>query len=97
MAAPIGPEKIHRYTADFRVQAVRLSLRPEVQTQDVVHALDIHRFMLSRVSRDVERKKDPRGSFSECLECRLICGCHLCGPGCRELRRLHHSSSGQRG
>ena len=48
MAAPVGPKKVHRYTIEFKIQAVRLSLHPEIQTQDVAHALDIHPFMLSR-------------------------------------------------
>jgi transposase-like protein len=29
MAAPVGPKKVHRYTIEFKVQAVRLSLHPE--------------------------------------------------------------------
>lgn len=40
MAAPIGPKKVHRYRVEFKIQAVRLSLHPEIQTQDVAHALD---------------------------------------------------------
>ena len=47
MEAPIGP-KVHRYTVESKVQAVRLSLHPEIQTQDVAKALDIHPFMLSK-------------------------------------------------
>ena len=52
MAAPIGPKKVHRYTVEFKLQAVRLSLHPEIQTQEVAHALDIHPFMLSKWKRD---------------------------------------------
>jgi len=52
MAAPIGPKKVHRYSVEFKVQAVRLSLHPEIQTQDVAHALDIHPFMLSKWKKD---------------------------------------------
>ena len=48
MGKPIGPKKVHRYTNEFKVQAVRLSLSPDFQTQDVAYALDIHPFMLSR-------------------------------------------------
>ena len=48
MAAPVGPKKVHRYSNEFKIQAVRLSLHPEIQTQDVANALDIHPFMLSR-------------------------------------------------
>ena len=39
MAAPIGPKKIHRNAIQFKIQAVRSSLHPEVQTQDVADAL----------------------------------------------------------
>src|SRR5437764_4250352 len=52
MAAPVGPKKVHRYTSEFKIQAVRLSLHPEIQTQDVAHALDIHPFMLSRWKKE---------------------------------------------
>jgi transposase-like protein len=38
MAAPIGPKKVHRCTIEFKIQAVRLSLQPEIQTQDVANA-----------------------------------------------------------
>ena len=57
MAAPIGPKKVHRYTVEFKVQAVRLSLHPEIQTQDVAHALDIHPFMLSKWKKDYREGK----------------------------------------
>ena len=52
MAAPVGPKKVHRYTIEFKIQAVRLSLHPEIETQDVAHALDIHPFMLSKWKKD---------------------------------------------
>jgi len=48
MGRPVGPKKVQRYTNEFKVQAVRLSLSPDFQTQDVAYALDIHPFMLSR-------------------------------------------------
>jgi len=48
MGKPVGPKKVHRYSQEFKVQAVRLSLSPDFQTQDVAYALDIHPFMLSR-------------------------------------------------
>ncbi len=50
MAAPIGPKKVRRYTVEFKIQAVRLSLHPDIQTQDVANALDIHPFMLSTLT-----------------------------------------------
>lgn len=52
MAAPVGPKKVHRYSNEFKIQAVRLSLHPEIQTQDVANALDIHPFMLSRWKKE---------------------------------------------
>src|SRR5687768_4326891 len=52
MARPIVAKKVHHYTNDFKVQAVRLALHPEIQTQDVAQALDIHPFMLSRWKKD---------------------------------------------
>jgi transposase-like protein len=36
MAAPVGPKKVHRYSIEFKIQAVKLSLHPEIQTQDVI-------------------------------------------------------------
>ena len=57
MAKPVGPKKVHRYTNEFKVQAVRLSLSPDFQTQDVAHALDIHPFMLSRWKKDYREGK----------------------------------------
>ena len=45
MAARIGPKKVHRHFIEFKIEAVRLSLHPEIQTQDAAHAMDIHRFM----------------------------------------------------
>jgi transposase len=56
MAAPIGPKKVHRY-GEFKIQAVRLSLHPGYQTQDVAHALDIHPFMLSKWKKDFREGK----------------------------------------
>jgi len=57
MAAPIGPKKVHRYTVEFKIQAVRLSLHPDIQTQDVAKALDIHPFMLSKWKKDYREGK----------------------------------------
>lgn len=57
MAAPVGPKKVHRYTIEFKIQAVRLSLHPEIETQDVAHALDIHPFMLSKWKKDYREGK----------------------------------------
>lgn len=57
MAAPVGPKKVHRYSNEFKIQAVRLSLHPEIQTQDVAHALDIHPFMLSKWKKEYREGK----------------------------------------
>jgi len=65
MAAPVGPKKVHRYTVEFKIQAVRLSLHPEIQTRDVAHALDIHPFMLSKWKKDYrEGRLKPAASAS---------------------------------
>ena len=57
MAAPVGPKKVHRYTLEFKIQAVRLANHPEIETQDVAHALDIHPFMLSKWKKDYREGK----------------------------------------
>ncbi len=57
MAAPVGPKKVHRYSLEFKVQAVRLANHPEIETQDVAHALDIHPFMLSKWKKDFREGK----------------------------------------
>ncbi len=48
MARTKGPRKISRYTAEFKVKAVKLSEISGVLVQDVADALDIHPFMLSK-------------------------------------------------
>jgi transposase len=48
MGRPIGPKKVHRYSVEFKVTAVKLSGMPGVQVQTVADALDIHPIMLSR-------------------------------------------------
>jgi transposase-like protein len=52
-----GPKKVHRYTSEFKVQAVRLSLSPEFQTQDVAHALDIQVLSSFRSSAAAEVRR----------------------------------------
>jgi transposase len=52
MGRPIGPKKVHRYSAEFKVTAVKLSHMPGVEVQTVAEALDIHPFMLSRWRRE---------------------------------------------
>ena len=48
MGRPIGPKRVHRYSVEFKLTAVKLSEMPGVQVQTVADALDIHPFMLSR-------------------------------------------------
>lgn len=48
MARIKGPKMVHRYSAEFKVKAVKLSALSGVMVQDVAEALDIHPFMLSR-------------------------------------------------
>jgi transposase len=50
---PIGPRKIHRYSVEFKLTAVKLSGMPGVHVQTVADALDIHPFMLSRWRKEV--------------------------------------------
>ena len=48
MGRPIGPRKVHHYSVEFKLTAVKLSGMSGVQVQTVADALDIHPFMLSR-------------------------------------------------
>jgi len=48
-----GVKKVHRYSVEFKVTAVKLSHMPGVEVQTVANALDIHPFMLSRWRREV--------------------------------------------
>lgn len=43
-----GPKKVHRYSLEFKLTAVKLSQLRGVHVQAVAAALDIHPFMLSR-------------------------------------------------
>lgn len=45
------PAKRRRYSDEFKVRAVKLAMRRDVQMQDVAAALNIHPFMLSRWKR----------------------------------------------
>ena len=53
MGRPIGPKKVHRYSVEFKVTAVKLSRMPGVEVQTVAQALDIHPIMLSRWRKEV--------------------------------------------
>ena len=52
MGRRIGPKKVHRYSAEFKLTAVKLSKMLGVEVQTVAAALDIHPFMLSRWRRE---------------------------------------------
>ena len=43
-----GPRKIHHYSLEFKLKAVKLSRLKGVEVQAVADALEIHPFMLSR-------------------------------------------------
>lgn len=43
-----NPRKTWRYSIEFKVKAVQLSMLESVQVMDVARTLDIHPFMLSR-------------------------------------------------
>ncbi len=53
------PRKTWFYPVDFKIKAVKLSLRDDVMSKDVALALDIHPLMLSRW-----RKEYREGKFS---------------------------------
>jgi transposase len=48
-----GLKKVHRYSVEFKVTAVKLSHMAGVEVQTVANALDIHPFMLSRWRKEV--------------------------------------------
>jgi transposase len=48
-----GLKKVHRYSVEFKLTAVKLSHMPGVEVQTVADALDIHPFMLSRWRKEV--------------------------------------------
>lgn len=56
-----GPRQIYRYSAEFKVTAVRLSHEPGMQVKAVAAALGIHPFMLSKWRKDV-RARLPRAA-----------------------------------
>ena len=45
--------RVDRYSAEFKLSAVKLSSLPNVQVNQVAEALDIHPFMLSRWRKQV--------------------------------------------
>src|SRR5216683_1116587 len=79
MARNLGSRKVHRYTAEFKVKAVKLSSLKGVLIQDVAEALDIHPFMLSRWRKEVREGL---------LKARVDAM-----PGIREQRRVEQFSA----
>jgi transposase-like protein len=52
MARNKGPRKVHRYTAEFKLKAVKHSGLGGVQVQDVAEAPDIRPIALTRWHKD---------------------------------------------
>ena len=49
-----GPRKVHRYSDECKLTAVRLTQQPGIQVQTVAAALEIHPFMLWKRRKDVK-------------------------------------------
>ncbi|NJC87188.1 MAG: transposase [Desulfuromonas sp.] len=75
---------MHRYSEEFKATAVRLSLIPGVQVQDVAEALVIHPYMLSRW-----RKEYREGFIAHDGESELDSGMISDLKRLRELEREH--------
>jgi len=58
-----GPKKVHRYSLEFKLKAVKLSQLKGVEVQAVADALEIHPFMLSRWRKEA-RDRVLRGRVS---------------------------------
>ena len=74
-----GPKKVHRYSLEFKLKAVKLSQLKGVEVQAVADALDMHPFMLSRWRKEA-RDGVLRGS--------VIVKSRLRKTPAREIRRL---------
>ena len=48
MARYNNPKRTLKYTNEFKVKAVQLSLHDSIKVKEVAHTLDIHPYMLSR-------------------------------------------------
>lgn len=57
MARNLGPREVHRYTAEFKMKAVKLSSFNGFLIRDFAEALDIHPFMLSRWRSEVQERR----------------------------------------
>jgi transposase len=49
--------RVHRYSNEFKITAIRLAGLPETLIQDVAKVLDIHPFMLSRWKKEYREGK----------------------------------------
>jgi transposase len=52
-----GPRKLHKYSDEFKLTAVRLSQQPGIQVKTVAAALEIHPFMLSKWRKEAREGK----------------------------------------
>ena len=52
-----APRRVYRYSAEFKLKAVKLSQIEGVKVQDVANALDTHLFMLSRWRKEAREGK----------------------------------------
>jgi transposase len=57
MPAPVKMRKVHKYSSEFKVTAVKLAGMPGTLIQDVARVLDIHPFMLSRWKKEYRESK----------------------------------------
>jgi transposase len=67
VAKPKQRPRVNRYSAEFKLSAVKLSQLDGVQVKDVAAALDIHPFMLSKWRKDARegRIKVPVASVKQ--------------------------------
>lgn len=57
MPAPVKMRKVHKYSDEFKITAVKLTSLPGTLIQDVAEILDIHPFMLSRWKKEYREGK----------------------------------------
>jgi transposase len=57
MPAPVKMRKVHRYSDEFKITAIKLAGMPGTFIQDVARVLDIHPFMLSRWKKEYREGK----------------------------------------
>jgi transposase len=74
---------------EFKIQAVKLANHPEIQTQDVAHALDIHPFMLSQVEEGLPKiLRVPKADPEKAALKRQVKQLQQKVEACAEARRL---------